>query len=241
MLDKFAARAGKRLLVFVSHRRHAATIGIVELPTLCVEDVGLGDLFLSARLRSIDNVLGSTGAGGVVNHHTRFDVVAPTAESYPLAAILHGLRFHKHARGHKITALKHRRHSHQHVQARRFDVIAHFVFKRLHRDLVHCARTGDEVLSIRILAGEMKREQVAAVIEGPAHDEIVMGIGGLPTGGLDLADVFSLAGRHRFRPDDSHRRSASSEPIKRRILLKAVAQELLWREERHVIVDDDSR
>ena len=60
------------------------------------------------------------------------------------------------------------------------DVVGHHVFKRQHALDIHVARAGDQVSLVGVLAGQLKADQVAAVVQIAAVYEVVFGI--LPAG-----------------------------------------------------------
>ena len=122
-----------------------------------------------------------------------------------------------------------------HVVARAADVLRHLAFERLHDIGVQVARAGDEVRFVGVLAGQLKADEVAAVVERLVLHEVVEFL--VPPGGVHLADVTALAGGHGVLAHVRLGRAAASEQVKRRVGLVAVRQVGLAREVGHVAVD----
>lgn len=159
-------------------------------------------------------------AGGVVDLDPRLHVEAVDVEAHARAAVLDRPRFHLHAARHELVALEDGRHAVEHVVVGLLDVVGHLVLEGEHPLDVEVAGARDEVALVGVLAGELVSDEVAAVVEVRAVDEVVLG--DLPARGLDLADGAALLGRHGLFAHEGGVGAAAAEVVEGCVVLEGL-------------------
>jgi len=84
---------------------------------------------------------------------------------------------------------------------------------------VEVARSGYQIALVVVFRRELKPDEVAAVVELLAFDEIVFG--GVPAGGLDAPNVAAGLRGHGVEPDAGHGCAASPQLIERGVFFEA--------------------
>ena len=108
--------------------------------------------------------------------------------------VLHAGSFHFHPARHQLAVPKIRRDPVEHMMPSVADVIGNLIFKGKHAVYVEVAGAGDKIMLIGILAGKLKADQVAAVVEVLAVHAVIFRLN--PSGGMDGADAAALLCGH---------------------------------------------
>ncbi len=117
------------------------------------------------------------------------------------------------------------------------DMVAHRLLKAEHPFGAEVACAGDGVALVGVLAAQLEGDEVAAVVEHPAVDEVVLGL--LPAGRMDLANIAAFLGGQRLGPQAGEGLAAASEVVERDVGLKCVGGRVVGGEAGLVAVEDD--
>lgn len=178
-------------------------------------------------------------AGRVVDLDARLDVGAPGGDRDRVPAVLERDRLQQHAAAHQLVRREGGGRPVEHVVARVPHVVGDGVLDGEHLLGVHPPGAGDEVPLVGVLGGELPADEVAAVVEVAALDQVVVARR-LPTGRFHHADGAALLSlcRHGLGADDGRRRTAAAELVERGVFLVtgvgSRGRELILRERRPI-------
>ena len=172
--------------------------------------------------------------GGVVDLHTGLDIIGIDIEADTLAVILHRPGLHSDTAGQRIIPLKNRDDTVEHVVAGFLNIVSHHVFKGQHALHIHIAGASDQIPLVGILTGELKANQMAAVIQIFAVHEIVFR--GDPAGGAYHTDIFTLLRGHQVTANAGHGIGAAVQGIQIAVGFIAFGHIILQAEPGHIVL-----
>lgn len=116
----------------------------------------------------------------------------------------------------------------------RLAVVGHHALKHAHR-VVQVARPHEKILRIVLLCGQPVADEVTAMEEFAAHDEVVLGI--LPTARRNVVDGLAFIGlsRHRLFAHQGEPRAAPTQIVQFGIALASEADRKIVLRERWLI------
>lgn len=218
-----ASGHGDFLFVARLHAANGSAPGQVELARIGVEYEGARLLVVALSsgaggLRARSSILLAPAvARGVVDANAGLHVIAKHVEAHGRTVIVKREGLHVHAARNKLIVLKHGLNAQQHASAGVHAVIDP-VLEGQHALGVHVARAGDEVELVGALAGELVANEMAAIVEVSAIDQVVIAYG-VPAGGLDHTDAAARFGGLRVRAYHRHGGAAATEAVEWRKLL----------------------
>ena len=174
----------------------------------------------------------------VVDLHAGLHVVDEDVEAYGLPAVFHGFRLHLNPARHQVVRCKERGHAIEDMVVRAADVVAHQLLVIGHPHGVHRARAGDEVTLVGVLAAQLVRNEVAAIVEHLVVDEAVAMLD--PARRVDLRDVAAFGIGDGFGSDKACRRPAAPLEVELAEIEERSARRVIGGESRLSLVDIDA-
>ncbi len=151
----------------------------------------------------------------IVDHDPGLHVVAVDIELDAPSVIFHAPGLHLHTVSEQVVVGVFRCHSIQHMIAGLPDVVQDFHFKGQHPFCVHVPGAGDEVLRVRILPRQAPGQQVTAIVQLAAFDEVIAFL--VPAGWVDHGNVLAVVIRQKLRTEDRislYRAAEFVQPLK---------------------------
>jgi len=197
----------------------------VKFVAVGIEDVrGLAAL----RLRSLLPAL----AGGVVDGDAGLDVVHIDIEADAFPLVLHRPSLHLDTAGYQVLTLEHRGHPVEDVVVRLLYIVRHQIFKGQHPVHIHIAGAGDEIFLVGVLSGELKADQVTAVVQVLP---VVLPVD--PAGGCDGTDALPVLCGHQILSHVGIGYAAAAQSVQLTVRLKGHRGHVLLRKIRLVAID----